>query len=218
MPSMSWRSTRAAAISGIPARQVAVVDLGSNSWRLVVFTYGDDGWWKHTDELYEAVRIGAGVDASGALSEVAIQRGLETLGVFARFCRASRLADEDVHIFATSAIRDASNRDDFLARARAEAGLEIEVLSQEAEAHYGYVAAINSSTLTDGMVLDIGGGSLQLIGVAGRLETNRASFRLGAVRMSERFLGTPTRPVRPAARISRNCVSTYGRRSTQRRG
>lgn len=186
-------------MSGIPARQVAVVDLGSNSWRLVVFTYGDDGWWKHTDELYEAVRIGAGVDASGALSEAAIQRGLETLGVFARFCRAGRLAEDDVHIFATSAIRDASNRDEFLARAHVETGYAIEVLSPEAEAHYGYVAAINSSTLTDGMVLDIGGGSLQLIGVADRLETQLASFPLGAVRMTERFFGDAD-PLRPARR------------------
>jgi exopolyphosphatase/guanosine-5'-triphosphate,3'-diphosphate pyrophosphatase len=195
---MSWRSTRATAQSGLPTRRVAVIDLGSNSWRLVVFSYGDEGWWKHTDELYEAVRIGAGIDASGALSEEAMRRGLETLGVFARFCKASRLTSDDVHMFATSAIRDASNRDDFLARARAQTGYGIDVLSPEAEAHYGYVAAINSSTLTDGMVLDIGGGSLQLIGVAGRLETQLASFRLGAVRMTERFFsgGDPTRPAR----------------------
>ena len=71
-------------------------------------------------------------------------------------------------MFATSAIRDASNRDDFLKRVREATGYEVEVLSTEDEAHYGYVAAVNSTTLTDGVVLDIGGGSMQLIRVEDR--------------------------------------------------
>ena len=74
---MSWRSTRAAGQEGHRNRQVAVVDLGSNSWRLVVFTYSTPPapWWKLTDELYETVRIGAGLAASGRLSYEAIGRG-----------------------------------------------------------------------------------------------------------------------------------------------
>ena len=188
---MSWRTTRAAGQTGQPAQHVAVIDLGSNSWRLVVFSYGLDPaarWWKRTDELYEAVRIGEGMGNSGELSEPAIARGLETLVVFERFCRANGLAHDDVHAVATSAVREASNRDDFLQRARAASGFEIELLSADDEAHYGYVAAINTSTLTDGIVLDIGGGSLQLIRVAGREELDMVSLPLGAVRMTERFL------------------------------
>ena len=185
---MSWRTTRASALTGEPAHHVAVIDLGSNSWRLVVFSYGSDGWWKRTDELYESVRIAEGMNASGELQEPAIVRGLETLAVFERFCRASHLAEEDVQAIATSAIRDATNREEFLARAHKASHFEIEVLSAQAEAHYGYVAAINTSTLSDGVILDIGGGSLQLIEVADRLEQNLASFPLGAVRMTERFL------------------------------
>jgi len=195
---MSWRSTRAAAHSGTAPRQVAVIDLGSNSWRLVVFTYGDDGWWKHTDELYEDVRIGAGMEASGALTEEASARGLETLKIFEHFCKANHLTGDDVHVFATSAIRDASNQQQFLDRVRETTGYEVEVLSAEQEAHYGYVAAINSSTLTDGVVLDIGGGSMQLTDVKGRIERAVLSAPVGAVRMTERFLadGDPTRPAR----------------------
>ena len=63
-----------------------MIDLGSNSWRLVVFTYAPGAWWKRTDELYETVRIGAGLAATGRLSDEAIERGLETLDVFERFC------------------------------------------------------------------------------------------------------------------------------------
>ncbi len=195
---MSWRTTRAAGHSGFAPQQVAVIDLGSNSWRLVVFSYGaapgEPHWFKQTDELYEAVRIGEGVGASGALSEGAIARGLETLRVFSRFCHAGGLRDEDVHVIATSAIREASNREDFLRRARAATGYEIEVLSARAEAHYGYVAAVNSTTLRDGVVLDIGGGSMQLVLVQDRGEAQFASFPLGAVRMTEEFLPDPGQP------------------------
>ena len=94
-----------------------MIDLGSNSWRLVVFSYAPGAWWKRTDELYETVRIGAGLGASGQLSEEAIARGLETLTVFERFCRANGSAPEDVHVVATSAIRDAANGEQFLAQA-----------------------------------------------------------------------------------------------------
>lgn len=180
---------------------MAVIDLGSNSWRLVIYSYGGDPpqrWFKQTDELYESVRIGSGMAATGALSEEAMARGLETLGIFARFCHASALGDEDVHVFATSAIREASNRESFLERVRASSGYEVEVLSTTAEAHYGYVAAINSTTLRDGVVLDIGGGSMQLIQVRKRRERASVSFPVGAVRMTESFLsgGDPDKPAR----------------------
>ena len=165
-----------------------MIDLGSNSWRLVVFTYAPGAWWKRTDELYETVRIGEGLGASGRLSERAIERGLETLGVFARFCAANGLAPSDVYVVATSAIRDASNRAQFLRSAEQSTGLTIEVLSEEDEACYGYVAAVNTSTLTDGVVLELGGGSMQLIGVTDRHAGPLGSFALGAVRLTEEFL------------------------------
>ncbi len=208
---MSWRTTRATAQSGRGNRQVAVVDLGSNSWRLVVFTYSDDAhpWWKLTDELYETVRIGAGLAASGRLSDDAIDRGLETLSVFARFCRANHLTPEDVHVVATSAIRDAANGAQFLADARRQTGLKIETLSAQDEARFGYVAAVNSTTLTDGVVLDIGGGSLQLIGVKDRHSRQMASFPLGAVRMTERFLpGDGPAKKKELSRLRRHVTDT----------
>jgi exopolyphosphatase/guanosine-5'-triphosphate,3'-diphosphate pyrophosphatase len=198
---MSWRTTRAAAQAGSEPRHVAVIDLGSNSWRLVIYTYGVDApreWWKQTDELYESVRIGSGMAASGVLSEDAMSRGLETLAIFARFCHANGLADDDVHVFATSAIRDARNREPFLTRVRETTGYDVEVLSTADEAHYGYVAAINSTTLEDGVVLDIGGGSMQLIQVRQRREVASISLPIGAVRMTEAFLseGDPDRGAR----------------------
>jgi exopolyphosphatase/guanosine-5'-triphosphate,3'-diphosphate pyrophosphatase len=170
-----------------PDERLAVIDLGSNSFRLVVFLAGD-GWWKRTDEIYEPVRIGEGLANSGELGEQPIARALATLDVFAQFCEASGLHGDSVDAVATSAIRDARNAERFLELARKRSGLPIRVLSREDEARYGYLAAVNSTTLTDGCVLDLGGGSLQLVRVADRLARASGSWPLGTVRMSEAFL------------------------------
>jgi exopolyphosphatase/guanosine-5'-triphosphate,3'-diphosphate pyrophosphatase len=191
---VSWRTTTAAARAEEHNRQVAVIDLGSNSWRLVVFTFNEGPltrWWRRTDELYETVRIGAGMGATGRLSDEAIARGLETLTVFEHFLAAGELTPGgrgSVHAVATSAIRDATNRDEFLARARESTDLPIEILSADEEARLGYVAAVNTTTLTDGAVLEIGGGSLQLVGVRERHARATCSLPLGAVRLTEEFL------------------------------
>jgi exopolyphosphatase/guanosine-5'-triphosphate,3'-diphosphate pyrophosphatase len=170
-------------------QRTAVADLGSNSFRLVVFG-AQDGWWKRTDEIYEAVRIGAGLEETGELSEDRMQRGLAVAEVFAHFCEATGITNGDIAAVATSAIRDASNRDAFVSRAP----LPVRVLSVEEEARYGYLAAVNSTTLTDGVVLDLGGGSMQLTRVADRSPREFGSWPLGAVRMTEHFLngGGPT--------------------------
>ncbi|HUZ29828.1 MAG TPA: Ppx/GppA phosphatase family protein [Solirubrobacteraceae bacterium] len=185
---MSWRTTRASARSTQQTHQVAVIDLGSNSWRLVVYSFVPGGWWKRTDELYETVRIGAGMAATGQLSEAAIARGMETLTVFERFCIAHDLAPEQVHAIATSAIRDASNREEFLESAAQTTRLKLEVLSEQEEARLGYLAAVNTTTLRDGAVLELGGGSLQLIEVRDRQAGELLSLPLGAVRITEEFL------------------------------
>ncbi|MGH2855275.1 MAG: HD domain-containing protein [Solirubrobacteraceae bacterium] len=171
--------------------RLAVIDLGSNSFRLVVFSAAD-GWWQRTDEIYQAVRIGEGMAATGRLGEEPMSRALATLDVFGHFCQAAGLAApsarEAIDALATSAIRDAENAAAFLKRARARTSLPIRVLSREQEAWYGYIAAVNSTTMREGCVLDLGGGSMQLVRVKDRLAQESGSWRLGAVRMTERFL------------------------------
>src|SRR5918994_7241210 len=166
----------------VTEQRLAVVDLGSNSFRLVVFTWVPGRWWKRTDEIHEAVRIGEGLEEAGVLAPEPMERALETVELYAHFCRATGI--EDVRAVATSAIRDAKNRDEFLRRA----ALDVQVLTTEEEAFYGYLAAINSTTLTDGVALDIGGGSMQLTRVEDRQAVDMRSWPFGAVRMTERFL------------------------------
>jgi exopolyphosphatase/guanosine-5'-triphosphate,3'-diphosphate pyrophosphatase len=176
-------------------RRLAVIDLGSNSFRLVVFTSTPPevphAWFKRTDEIFEPVRIGEGMD--GSLRPAPMERALETLELFAHFCRAAGISE--VRPVATSAIREAANQAKLLAAARERTGLDVQVLSREEEARYGYLAAVNSTTLRDGIALDLGGGSMQLVQVADRRARAARSWRLGAVVTTERFL--PDRRAKP---------------------
>src|SRR3954464_7232974 len=175
------------AIDALADRRLAVIDLGSNSFRLVVFASAD-AWWRRTDEVYEAVRIGEGLAASGLLGGAGMWRALAAMEVFAHFCSAAGLTQGEIDAVATSAIRDARNAGEFLDRARRATGLPIRVLSQDEEARYGYLAAVNSMTLADGAVVDLGGGSMQIVRVGGRHAREMGSWPLGAVRMTEHFL------------------------------
>ena len=169
-----------------PLRTV-VIDMGSNSFRLVAYSYVPGRWWRRSDEIYDTVRVGAGLLASGRLSEEPMDRAVEAMEVYAHFCAASGIPAGEVRAVATSAIRDASNGAALLARVRAATGLPARVLSSDEEAYYGYLAAVNSTALREGAVLDLGGGSLQLVRVAGREVADSASWPLGTVRMTEHF-------------------------------
>jgi len=133
------------------------------------------------------VRLGAGLLGSGRLAADRMQTAIEAMEVYAHFCNASGIDSSDVHAVATSAIRDAANGAELLARVREVTGFPARVLSAGEEANYGYLAAVNSTSLRDGAVLDLGGGSLQIVAVRDRRALHSASWPLGTVRMTERF-------------------------------
>jgi exopolyphosphatase / guanosine-5'-triphosphate,3'-diphosphate pyrophosphatase len=172
--------------------RVAVIDMGSNSWRLVVFGYEPGThWWSLVDEIREAVRIGAGMgDQSGPgarmLRPERVELALHTAAVFSAFCRATGV--DQAEAVATSAIRDAVNGDELLTAIDRTTGLHARVISGEEEARYGWLAMVNSTTIEEGFGLDIGGGSIQTLKIEGRRLADSRSLRLGAVRVSERFL------------------------------
>ena len=169
-------------------RRTVVQDLGSNSFRMVVYEWEPGQWWRRSDQLSETVRIGKGLDSTGRLGEEGIDRGLKTVELFDHARRAFGIDEEDTIAVATSAIRDAENGPEFLAQAEALGSVPIRVLSTAEEARYGMLAAVNATTLVDGWTLDIGGGSLQLCRVEGRRSVRAGSWPLGAVRMTEHFL------------------------------
>jgi exopolyphosphatase/guanosine-5'-triphosphate,3'-diphosphate pyrophosphatase len=201
-------------VTAASPRRTVVIDMGSNSFRLVAYSYVPGRWWRRTDEIYDTVRVGAGLLASGRLAADRIQAALETMEVYAHFCAASGISPDEVNAVATSAIRDAANGAELLARVRAVTGIPARVLSSEEEAYYGYLAAINSTTLHDGAVLDLGGGSLQLVGVEARQAAQSASWPLGTVRMTERFFDE----VKPASAKQRQALRTHALRELRQIG
>src|ERR671913_1707391 len=163
----------------IPAvERLAVIDMGSNSWRLVVFGYEPGTpWWSLVDEIREAVRISAGLDKEGLLRPDRVDRALHTAAVFSAFCQATGV--QEVVAVASSAIRDARNGDELLEEIRRTTGLEARVISGREEAHYGWLAIANSTTIVDGFGLDMGGGSIQTMRLEGRRLAASMSLPLG---------------------------------------
>ena len=163
---VSWRSTRAGWDAEHGNRQVAVVDLGSNSWRLVVFTYGGAGPNPGGSAPTSSMRPSGSAPGSAPPDACPTRRwsaDSRRSACSGASAPPTGSVPSDVHAVATSAIRDADNGPEFVRAAQQATGLTIEVLSSEDEARFGYVAAVNTSTMTDGAVLEIGGGSMQLI-------------------------------------------------------
>lgn len=189
-----------------PASSVAVgpraaVDVGSNSVRLLVLD-ADGG--RITREM-RVTRLGAGVDRTGHLDDAALARTLETLAAF-RARWSTYGVRERVRIAATSAVRDAADRERFFAGVRQVTGVEAEVLSGTEEAALAFAGA-TGAVAPDGpaAVLDIGGGSTELI--VGRPDGSVAgsvSLQLGCVRLTERHLhgDPPSEPELAAARAT----------------
>jgi exopolyphosphatase / guanosine-5'-triphosphate,3'-diphosphate pyrophosphatase len=168
-------------------QRVAVADMGSNSWRLVVYGYEPGTpWWSLVDEIREAVRVGAGMGEEARLRPDRVERALHTAAVFDSFCRA--LDIEQVEAVATSAIRDAVNGGELLAAIRRQTDLKPRVISGLEEARYAYLAIANSTTIQEGFGLDMGGGSIQALSIHARRLVEARSLRLGSVRVSEEFL------------------------------
>jgi exopolyphosphatase/guanosine-5'-triphosphate,3'-diphosphate pyrophosphatase len=169
---------------------VAAIDCGTNSTRLLVAD--EDG--RTLERLMRITRLGQGVDATRALAPEAIDRTVAVLREF-RSVMDTHGVDR-VRMTATSAARDASNRDDFFAAAEAAVGARPELISGDEEGSLSFRGATSTLNPDEGpyLVVDIGGGSTELI-VGRDQPTGTRSLDVGCVRMTEKFLATdPPRP------------------------
>lgn len=169
------------------SQRIAVIDVGSNTTRLVAYEYEPGLRFHLTDEVREVVRLREGMGTNMVLRAGAIDRALRALRMFEKLCYASGI--EDVVLTATSAVRDAANGESFLARVKAETGWEPRLLTGEEEGCYGALGAINGTGLCNGFVIDLGGGSAQIVEVRDGLPGRRVSLPLGALRLSDLYLG-----------------------------
>lgn len=152
--------------------RVAIIDIGSNSIRYMTAGRSDVGLSFSRKEVY-TTRLAEGLLATGQLSELRMAQSIETLCMLSARARADALP---VFAYATSAVRDAKNRDVFLQDVFEHAALSIRVLSGEEEANFAYWGATSGV----GALIDIGGGSTQVMNA-----TFRRSFPLGCVRVKD---------------------------------
>ena len=166
--------------------RVAAIDCGTNSIRLLIADINGDNFQEITREM-EIVRLGQGVDATGQFDPEAIERTLAATRKYAELIANKGV--EKIRFCATSATRDASNRDLFIDGVREILGIEPEVIPGTEEAELSFIGATKCLVHTESpyLVVDIGGGSTEF--VLGTTEVTYAkSVDIGCVRMSERHL------------------------------
>ena len=167
------------------AAPLAVIDIGSNSFRLEIAQL-QHGRYRRIAYLKETVRLGGGLDSNGYLTEEAAQRGLECLHMFAQ--RLGGFEPSQVRAVATQTLREARNRDAFLVRGEAALGFPVEVVSgrEEARLIFAGVSFLQPGA-ADRLVIDIGGRSTEMILGRARAPSVVESFKVGSVSLSMRW-------------------------------
>jgi exopolyphosphatase / guanosine-5'-triphosphate,3'-diphosphate pyrophosphatase len=171
----------------------AAVDVGTNSVRLLLV----DGDGRRITREMTITRLGAGVDARGHLDDAALARTLDTIEAYRDRWTAHGVDPDHVRVAATSAVRDASDRDRFFGGVRDRTGVDAEVVTGDEEARLSFLGAVGAVDVTGPpAVVDVGGGSTELI--VGRtpsaeddgapIVAGSVSLQLGCVRLTERHL------------------------------
>ena len=181
-----------------PVMRVAAIDCGTNSIRLLIADVDGTNFREIVREM-EIVRLGQGVDKTGQFHPDAITRTLAAVDSYARTIAAKGV--EKIRFCATSATRDATNRDLFINGVKERLGIEPEVIPGEVEAALSFQGATKDFNKTEGpfLVIDIGGGSTEFVFGTDKVEFAK-SMNIGCVRMSERhFTGGEAEPGQIAA-------------------
>ena len=192
-----------------PGRErLGAIDVGSNSIRLLVAEYDPDTGLQVIDEIKDMPRLGTGVASTGALDPLAVERAFEALrrmkGV------AERRGVTRLAAVATSAMREARDGPAFAERIRRELSIPLEIIGEDREAQLSWRSVAHHFRLDDArtLVVDIGGGSLELVGaVDGLIEVTR-SLPLGAVRLTETHLNGRKDPRKAVAALRKSVRGT----------
>ena len=197
-------------------QHLAVIDVGTNSLRLVVAEVESAATYRILENVREQTRLGEGLHESGRLSEAAIHRSLAALGTMKAIADGYRV--DELRTIATSAVREAENGAELVEAARDRHGIEIEVIPADEEARLAFRSVQRHFPL-DGAptaIVDLGGGSLEVVLAAGSVIDEVHSLPLGAVRLTEAYLRSD--PIRDAEwkalrkRIRRELRAHLGRK------
>ena len=163
-------------------KRTGIIDIGSNSIRLVIYELKANGGYRIIDESKETARLSSRLK-NGILGEKDIQMVADILYHFKQLCEVYQT--EHIRAAATAAVRNARNRREIVETVRRKTGLHIEVLSGEEEARYGFIGMINTIDVEDGFLVDIGGGSTEVTLFQQREIVHTHSFPFGAVNTAQ---------------------------------
>jgi len=179
--------------------KIGIIDLGSNSARLVIVNLFSEGYFVVEDELKENVRLGQDMERDGFLKPQRVAETIKTLKMFRKLCDASGVSR--IIAVATAAVRRAKNQRSFLDEIQASCGIKIRVLSAEEEAVFVYRGVINTMDMPKGLILEIGGGATKIVYYNRRNIINYATLPFGAVTLTGLFSGDGLKPEEQAAKI-----------------
>jgi exopolyphosphatase/guanosine-5'-triphosphate,3'-diphosphate pyrophosphatase len=180
--------------SGTGTSSLAVIDVGSNSGRMVVVEAGPGGHLEIRADARFPLRLVHQTASTGRLGPAAVSRVVDAFRAFLALARGT--GAEGVVAVATAAVRESADRDELVGRIRDATGVELEVLDGDAEARYAFLGAVHGLPVDSGLVADIGGGSIEICRFRDRRPLRQWTLPLGALRLSDRFLASD--PPRPA--------------------
>lgn len=190
--------------------RIAAIDIGTNSIHMIVVRVRPDLSFEVIDREKEMVRLGAGGLDGRSLTPTAVTAALQTLAKFRRLADSHKV--DEIVAAATSAIREADNGGDFMAEVARRTGIKIRVISGTEEARLIHLAAVYGVHMggTPAVVIDIGGGSIEVtLGTASHL-THARSFKLGVIRLTERFVRTDPLAKRDERRLVKHINKEIG--------
>lgn len=180
--------------------KIAIIDLGSNSARLVLVNVHEGGYFTVFDELKESVRLAQDMQNDGFLRPTRVAQTVSTLQMFRRLCDANKV--NRIYAFATAAVRSAKNQRSFLDEVNMKCGFRLEVLEEDVEAHLVYQGVINSMDVPRGLIMDMGGGSTQFVYYNRRNLIHHATIPYGAITLTDLFKEEALKPAEKADKIA----------------
>lgn len=165
--------------------RIAIIDLGSNSARLIVMHIYKNGAYNLAYNQKETLRLSEGMTNDQMLQPEAMERAIATLKIFVHMCQLFKV--DKILAVATAAVRNAKNGQDFLQMVHRETGVLVRVISGETEAKLGFIGVMNTIDVPDAVLFDLGGGSTELTLIKNRKMEKSISLPFGAVTLTEQF-------------------------------
>lgn len=181
----SWKVSDRMDVFKKAKKSIAIIDLGSNSIRMNIFKVNARGGYSVIEQASEMVRLSEGMNDGLTLKEKPIERTIQALHYFNKLMQVNEV--NTTYALATAAVRMSTNQKSFLKRVKDETFIDFRVLTGQEEAYYDFLGVVNSMPHENALLMDIGGGSTELILMQNRTFAYAISLPIGSVTLTEKF-------------------------------